>query len=328
MKRSKSKPNYLRYVAILLAIVALVSGAFFGINLWDKIHGSFNETEETTGDAIVLDGKEYVLKDNLETMLVLGLDKFDNEADDSYNNDKQADFLMLMVIDNDNKTCTGIQINRDTMTEINVLDIVGNKIDTVTKQIALAHTYGKGNEVSCRNTADAVSELLKGVDVNHYVSVSMDAIPVLNGAVGGVEVEITEDFSGVDKTLVMGETVTLNGDQVMNYVRGRYGVDDSTNESRMKRQQKYLISLFNEIKNCSKQDEGFISNTLLSVSNYIISDCSVNKMEYLYNKVSDYEFKGIKTIEGKSVKGEEYMEFYSDEKSLNQLVADCFYNVK
>ena len=55
----------------------------------------------TTRDAIdtpvVHDGKEYVLKENLETFLVLGLDKFDEENLESYNNDKQADFLMLLI---------------------------------------------------------------------------------------------------------------------------------------------------------------------------------------------------------------------------------------
>ena len=56
-----------------------------------------------------------------------GLAKYDGEGSaDSYNNDKQADFLMLFVIDNDTKQYTAIHVNRDTVAEIDVLGVAGN----------------------------------------------------------------------------------------------------------------------------------------------------------------------------------------------------------
>ena len=190
-------------------------------------------------------GEEYAMRDNIETFLVMGLDKYEGESvGDSYNNDQQADFNMLFVIDNEKHTYSAIHLNRDSMTNINVLGVAGEKIDTFEGQLALAHTYGNGREVSCRNTADAVSELLNGIAIERYISVTMDAVPVITDLVGGVEVEIKDDFSGVDDSLVMGETVTLNGEQSLTFVRSRYGLEDSSNSTRMLRQQEYLSSLF------------------------------------------------------------------------------------
>ena len=122
-----------------------------------------------------------MLKSDVETFLVMGLDKASGTASsDSYNNDKQADFLMLLVFDNATKKCSAIHINRDTMAEVDILGVAGEKIDTVKKQIALAHTYGNGKNVSCQNTADAVSRLLHDVKVNHYISLALDSVAIFN----------------------------------------------------------------------------------------------------------------------------------------------------
>ena len=151
----------LRVLAVILAIVFLASAALFFLSLWERHHGDFEDlgTGALKG-TLQYNGKEYVLKENLETYLFLGLDKFEGESTESYNNDKQADFLMLIVVDNENSSYTALHINRDTVTEIDVLGVAGDKIDIVESQIALAHTYGNGKEVSCRNTAKAVSKML------------------------------------------------------------------------------------------------------------------------------------------------------------------------
>ena len=44
----------------------------------------------------------------------------------------------------------------------------------MTGQLALAHTYGSGEEDSCENTVLAVENLLYGVGIDHYVSLTMD----------------------------------------------------------------------------------------------------------------------------------------------------------
>jgi LCP family protein required for cell wall assembly len=252
------KSSYIKIGVVAVILIFLVVAGLVLLHRWEDSRGKFPE-HEVEGTTIEYQGKKYALSENVETFLVLGLDKFEGEGmTDSYNNDKQADFLMLFVFDNDTKKCTAIQINRDTMVAVNVLGVAGNKVDTLTRQIALAHTYGNGRDVSCRNTADSVSSLLKGVKVNHYLSVMMDAVPIFNDLVGGVEVVVLHDFTGIDDTLVKGETVTLMGEQALRYVRTRNGLEDSTNSTRMERQQQYINALYDKTMSRIHGDESFI----------------------------------------------------------------------
>ncbi len=327
-KATDSKGKYFKYVLISVFIVFLIFIALVLLKNWEKRQGLF-PSHEIGEDTLTYNGEEYVLKDNIETFLVMGLDKFEGAAvSDSYNNDKQADFLMLFVFDNDAKKCSTIHINRDSMANVNVLGVAGNRVATVTKQIALAHTYGNGKDVSCRNTADAVSELLMGIKVNHYISLAMDSVMVMNDLVGGVEVTVLEDFTGIDDTLIKDETVTLMGEQALHYVRTRYGLEDSSNSTRMKRQQQYINALYEKYTQCVAADEEFIIEASLAMSDYIISDRSVTQLQELARKFSEYEFVGINDFEGRSLIGEQFMEFYPDEDSLTKVVVDNFYEPK
>ena len=328
MNNSGSKPNYLRYIAIVLAIVSVASIALFALDMWDKKQGVFQGDTETLSNTLTYNGKEYVLKDDVETMLVLGLDTTDAQISNSYNNNKQADFLMLFVIDNANKTCSAIQINRDTMADIDVLGVAGDKVGTVNRQIALSHTYGNGSEVSCRNTAKAVSRVLKNVDIDHFMSVTMDAVPALNDLVGGVSVEVLEDFSSIDATLVKGQTITLNGEQAMTYVRSREGMEIPTHSNRLIRQKQYLDALFQKGQQCAKDDKAFIAKATAKISEYMISDCTANKFQTFIEKISNYTINEVADIEGEYKKGETYMEYYPDEDAVMNIVIDAFYKEK
>ncbi len=328
-KTSKDiKRKNIRYALITLVVVLLIASALLFLKMWEDNRGQFPEKNvgETTER---YDGKDYVLKDSLETFLIMGLDKFDEYVEtDSYNNDQQADFIMLFVFDNELKKCTALHINRDTMADVNILGVAGNKVDTVRKQIALAHTYGNGRDVSCRNTADAVSALLHDSKIDHYVSLTMDSVAVLNDAVGGVEVEVLEDFGSIDETLIKGQTVTLMGEHALNYVRTRYGLEDSTNSTRMERQRQYLEALHKKAMECAENDEEFIVEALLKMADYIVSDRSVTQLQDLAKKFTEYELTGILSLEGESKMGEKFVEFYPDEASLKKTIIDLFYEMK
>lgn len=322
-----SKRTLLNALALFLLLVLLFSAGMFLMNLWESRQNKFDDQGKTSLEAsIEYNGKKYVLNDDIETVLFIGKDKFEEAVNNSsYNNDQQADFLMLLVIDNESSSYTAIQINRDTMVDVNVLGVAGEKIDTVNQQIALSHTYGNGREVSCRNTSDAVSGLLNNVKINHYVSLTMDAVSIVNDSVGGVEVTVLDDFSGIDDSLIKDTTVTLKGDQALTYVRSRYGMDDSTNQNRMVRQRQYLSALYDRFAESADNDEGFIVDLSLKLADHIISDCSANKLQKIFEKISDYELSDIVTIEGETAKGTKYIEFYPDEAALEKLIVEAFY---
>ncbi len=320
-----SGKNPLRYLAFLLVAVFVVSAVLLGINIWERQQGLFPEDGGYNRQTVIdYNGKDYVLRDELRTILIMGLDSFDAPQDtDGYTNDQQADFLVLLVLDEANESWSAIHLNRDTMTPVHVLGVAGQKVDTRTMQLALAHAYGNGKEVSCNNTADAVSELLYGVKVDHYISLTMDAVAQFNDMIGGVEVTVMDDFSGIDNTLVQGEKVTLKGEQALTYVRSRQGVGDGTNLGRMERQRQYIEALIEQTRRYMEQDEAFSVNSVAKLAEYMVTDRSVTQLEKLMDKMALYRWDGIRTIEGRSEIGEDFMEFYPDEQSLKQQVIEA-----
>lgn len=321
--------------AILAAVLVLLAGMLL-LQRWENAQdapvSSSGEASSVEAGAPV-DGREityyngtaYARREDLETVLLLGVDKFEGETPEGYINNQQADFLLLLVMDKENETCTPIQLNRDTMTQIQILGVTGEPAGTFTGQLALAHTYGSGEEDSCVNTVLAVSNLLYGMEIDHYVSLTMDGVALLNDLVGGVTVEVLDDFSGTDDSLVQGETVTLKGQQALTYVRSRGGLEDSSNLHRMERQRQYLSALQQQLKAAVQQEDGFTLDALLQLNEYMVSDCTVNQLSDLGDSLAAYQVSDILTTPGDAQEGEEYMEFTVDEAALQQLVMDVFY---
>lgn len=327
-KKRNDKRKLMRGLAVALLAVFLLTGAFLLLELWEKRQSIFPE-QKTENTVYEYNGVEYVKNEDVESFLILGLDKFEDAINnDSYNNDQRADFLMLLVFDNSEKKFTAVHLNRDTMVNMNVLGVAGQKIGTVNKQLALAHTYGNGRDVSCRNTADAVSELLNGVKVNHYLSITMDAVPILNDLLGGVEVTVLDDFSGIDDTLIKGETVTLHGDHALTYVRERYGLEDSSNSARMVRQRQYMTAVYDKAMLEIENDDNFVIEASSKLADYIVSDRSVNQLQEIAKKLSQYKFTEIETLEGESVVKDGLMEFRPDADSIDKIVFELFYKKK
>ena len=323
-KKLKHKRLYILLIGIL--VVVLLSSVVLLLKFWESGQGFFPMQEDDSDPSVSVDGTRYIPDENVQGILILGLDKFENNLDDAgYKNDRQADFLMLLVVDNEKESYSAIHLNRDTMANINVLGVAGQKIDSFLGQLALAHTYGNGREVSCRNTVDAVTDVLNGVKIDRYISVTMDAVPVITDLVGGVEVEIKDDFSGVDDSLTMGESIVLSGEQALTFVRTRQGLEDSSNSTRMSRQQDYLISLIKSFNDKIAEDEEFPVKASLELSDYIVSNYSVSQLENLMTNLSGYDFNEIYELEGESVVGEKYMEFYVDDMAAQKLVLDLFY---
>ncbi len=313
-------------IAILLLLVSAM--AIFALYMWEKHQKSIKEdnVEEIT---IRYDGNWYVEKKHIETVLILGLDKYDVPIDEtSYNNDKQADFIMLLVMDNKAKTCTPIHINRDTMAKMDILGVTGQSVGSTTAQLALSHTYGSGGDDSCRNSAKAVSSVLYDIRIDHYVSLTMDSMVTINDLVGGVTLTVLDDLTPADSTLVKDSEVTLKGDHALNYIRSRYGLEDSSNIRRMARQRQYMNALYKKIMQRIDEDENFFSDTASTFVDSIYTDYSAAKISDILDSLPSYKLEDIRTIEGDSVLGEAHMEFYPDEEALQKMIIELFYDLK
>ena len=96
----------------------------------------------------------------------------------------------------------------------------------------------------------------------------------------------------------------------------------------MVRQQQYIEALYNKTLSCIDSDEEFIIKMIDTMDDYVVYDSSDQKMQAYIEKFNDYEFLGINNLDGELKAGEQFLEFYPDEKSLWNIVIDLFYTPK
>lgn len=283
--------------------------------------------EEDIDPVIYYDGKGYTRKKKVESTLFLGIDSYGEaqEREGNSNND-QADVLMLVVVDHENKSYSVLQINRDTVTTIPLIGTTGDRLGETLAQIALSHTYGSGLNDSCEYTVEAVQHLILDEKVDHYISLKLDSIKIINDSVGGVKVKIPCDMTMLDPSMKEGATLILNNKQAEYFVRARSELENSTNISRMARQETYLKEWKSRAKQKMNEDIGFALNLIGDLGDYMITDMDLSKLSDLSSYLADYEYKGMIKIEGENRQGERFMEFYCNDTSLKQAVLDLFYD--
>lgn len=328
MKTQEMEKRPIGRIAAVAAILAAAAAVLLLLYGWETRRQNTETPDPYAGqeESLTYYNGAWYARRELETVLVMGVDKYAADTEtDSYVNQEQADFLLLLVLDRNAGVCTALPLNRDTMTEITALGLAGERTGSFTGQLALAHTYGSGGLDSAHNEGRAVSTLLYGTEIDHVMAFTMDAVPVLTDAVGGVPVVVEDDFSAMTDQLPMGQEVTLRGDLALTFVRGRGSMGgEKTNLNRMARQNAYLQGLYRQLQGAA-QDEGFLTQLLLELSPYLDTDCTAAQLNDLYQTVVQDRLEVLDAPAGEAVEGSEFMEFYVDEDALRQTVIDLFY---
>lgn len=321
---------------MLIPLVALLT-ALLGTALWLTTEQEEPPVEnvgktvsvEPVQAALTYMNQEYPLKEDLYTVLLIGTDSMEayEEKEDllqDYYNYNQADFLVLLVQDIKANTTEVIQLNRDTMTDVPWLDVIGQHGGTEFEQLCLAFNSGDGGRASCMNTVDAVSALLFDAPIQHYIQIPMSAIPVLNNLVGGVPVEIPEDLTSVDPAFAAGATIHLTGDQAEKFVRARRGLEDDTNLARMSRQQIYLDSFRKQAKKAFDSESEFALKLVGKMGEYLQSDLTAQQLSDLMERLDKSQVSPIRAADGELLAGTEHYEFFVDEDSLWEIVKRAY----
>ena len=330
MKTQSLKNRPIGRIAAVAAILAATAAVLLLLHGWETRRQANDAADDPYAgqeESLTYYNGAWYARKELETVLVMGVDKYADDAaeEDGYTNQEQADFLLLLVLDRNAGVCTALPLNRDTMTEITALGLAGERTGTFTGQLALAHTYGSGGLDSARNEGRAVSALLYGTEIDHVMAFTMDAVPVLTDAVGGVPVLVEDDFSAMTDQLPMGQEVTLRGELALTFVRGRGSMGgEKTNLNRMARQNAYLQGLYRRLQDTA-QDEGFLTQLLLELLPYLDTDCTATQLNDLYQTVVQDKLAVLDAPAGEAVVGDEFMEFHVDEDALQQTVIELFY---
>ena len=341
-KRGTKRKLFLPFVGLGVGIVAVFGTMGYVESRNTKQREEDNENLNANilkSSNITYDGVDYVKKQNVKSYLFIGSDMSDTASvnEDFVKNGlvaKMADAIYLVVVDEDADSYEVLQLDRNTICDVHVLEVDGNDFMTTQAQLCTSFFYGNSLETASENTALSVSELLNGTEIDGYATISMESIPVINDLVGGVTVTLEDDLSDLDPELKKGETVTLNGDQAFIYVQSRMNADDGTNASRLLRQSGFIDAFMNQAKALAKKDGSFVNGVYSKLEDVMTSNISNSSFTKLLKNILDYENLGIVTLDGETKTGTvlddglEHEEFYPDQTALSKTILHLYYKEK
>lgn len=336
--RNKNVPFLILSIILLLFLCGVIIVAIDKRNqetdviTRNPVFGTDVDTEPEYVDkwqegVISYQGKYYRFNSDINTYLFLGIDKEEQDSPvEGVATGGQSDAMFLLVTNAKEETLSVISINRNSMTQIELFGETGMSLGAITAQICTQHSFGDGKHLSGRRTVEAVEHLFYNLPIEGYISVTMGVVPILNDAVGGVEVTILEDIvnksAGVN--LKKGETVILEGMEAYYYLRTRDIDEFDSATNRLRRQEQYISALMQELKAVAQSG---ISQTLElyeSIEEHIVTN--VDFLSFISElKSYEYDESRLYTVPGETVMGEKFEEYHVDAAALYDLIIQVFY---
>lgn len=237
-------------IALLVLAIIFLGTCYIAVNyVYDKM-----KYEET---GILAD--EPYKEDGVTNILLIGNDSRENGEDG------RSDAMILLSVSSKTNSIYMTSLLRDMYVEIPGYE--GNRLNA-------AYAYG-GAEL----LMETIEQNL-GITVNRYVQVNFEAFANLVDAVGGVDLELTNDevqyVNGylVEYNMLTGRAegtdyldtslsgvIHLNGPQALAYSRNRY---IGTDFARTERQRKVLAAVMKELPGALVKNPGQLVNGLLS----------------------------------------------------------------
>lgn len=187
-------------------------------------------------------------------------------------------------------------------------------------QIALQYAYGDGKKQSCRLTTEKVSELLYGVDIQSYLSLTLDGMVKAADAIGGVALTVPEDYTSIDPAFVKGQTLTMDGRMVEKYVRSRDTEVLDSNVQRMQRQSQFMEALIEKLQSIEERDR-YVS-LYQEMEPYMVTNMTADDMIQLAEYEIDSE---TMEVPGEVILKDEHAQYIVDNKNLQKIILKTFY---
>lgn len=259
-----------------------VDYAFFATNEYSE-QNAFNRQQLFKNKELIYGGKRYLRHTGTRAILLLGLDR---RGDDLMEErvpweQGQTDAIFLLAHNTARNTVKILKIPRDTMAVMPGTDVNSVKVSEGISHLSMAFNAGNGVYESCETTCEAVSRLLGGLKIDHYMLGDLKVIADVNDLVGGVTVRVPEDRTEwADPEFRKGELVTLHGQQAERFVRSRNIHVYFSAIERMERQEIYLIALKKKLKEELKKDQGLVEKIYNTIENDMLTDMKQGKTNH------------------------------------------------
>ena len=174
---------------------------------------------------------------------------------------------------------------------------------------------------------DTVSELLYRVPIQRYCAVNFQAIPLLNDAIGGVDLTVLESLEWYAGEFIQGTEIHLEGQMALDYVRQRNESVEGSNLGRMERQKQYITAFLQKAKTVVSQDLTLPVTMYQQLQANMSTDVKAEDITYLVPELLEIplEETNMLQIPGESRMGEVYEEYHVNKEELKNLVINTFY---
>ncbi len=314
--------------SIVVIVTIILGGIISFYSLRSKGENDLRAKEQYT----TYNGKKYKYKQEIVNILCLGIDKSVSmpyiEAERG--NIGMSDAIMLVSIDTKRKDVKIIAIPRDTMTAVQTTTVEGELASKERYQICMQYAYGISMQQSNKLTVDTVSDLLYGVQIQRCCAINFEALPIINDAIGGVDVEVLEDIEEWEPRLPYGETVHLEGELALRFVKVRDKNNLDGAALRTERQKQYAVAFVEKAKDIVRRDPTIPVTIFqeLQKDGNMCTDVTGEDIMYLMPKILKMSFSSdmVQMIPGKSVVGEDgFTEYHMDVDAVKKIIIDTFY---
>lgn len=335
----------IKIIAIVLGVLVVICA---GVVVWtyqtakDVYNNPFSAFEAPTSDLEALDEKDtsvkvvddegektYVKSEKLVNILLLGIDS--TAEREAQHKGYRSDVMILCTFDMENNTINMLSFPRDLYVDVYKMDTKTGEVTGTTKnRINTAYSHGGGpKKFGAKNAMLTVENLMSmngefEVDVDYFASIDIDALPKIAEAVGGVEVELNANVSGLGKK---GEVITVTPKNIDTYIRDRK--TSGGDYSRAERQQRYLIAVAKKI-----QKEGAVAaatSIYQKISSDVQTNLTLDQITAIAGFIQDFnmdeltrhavEASGMRTSTGASVQK-------LDEEAFHTYMLEHFYDEK
>lgn len=251
-------------------------------------------TEDEIPDSYTATG----YNNNIKNIVLIGVDEKQLGVHDAYRTGGQSDVILILSMNLKTKEYFIVTVNRDLSVPVENYARDGGSYGWVDEQIALAYAYGDGGRSSGKNVLKSLN-MLFGNDLNFlgYIAAPIPIVSTVADKVGGVEVYIEDDFSGVDDTLKMGTTVNLTGIHAENFVRSRMNMKYSNKNSlRMNRQMTFMQAFINKAK--TEMSAQQLVDLYSDILDMVMTDMGKGDITKWIMTAYDYQFTGFYKVEG------------------------------
>ena len=305
-KSIKSKKLIITLSIIGLLIVGLVGGvATYGLTMLNKVN-KVDLNEANLGIDKDIDSKlsQY---DGITNIALFGIDAPEGTAG-------RSDAIMIATIDKIHNKLKLTSIMRDSY-----VDIQGHGKDKIN------HAYAFGGPQLAIKT---INENF-GLDITDFVTVNFSSLPIIIDALGGVEINITEEEVPHIPGITSAGIHNLTGNQALTYSRIRYA--EGGDYKRTERQRTILNALFDKaltipVTSYVGMLDTILPNIQTNMSSSTILSIGTRALSSFNGELQQERFPLDEYSEGTNIDGIYYLAF--DQEATKQQFMDYIFEDK